>query len=342
MKKSIIAGLAVFTALTLSVSLAACDQPADQESFRLPATAAQSYSFSAASAGSIIDAMNDDQSVPQAPDTEPDAAPAPDDTAPNPGSDLTPETDQTIPDETPDELDPLDNYMMLAESLLSNGAYSTAYETSDRENYEIKAVIGFSELTGEKIEYVMYYNENNRKTETEEDDGEIETETKADIEGVLVIDGADYAFRGETKSETESEHGSEETEYETQFTVNLGENKFMRVELKSEYDAKDNEREEEFSYCIIENGEVIERCSLELEEERDETEIEFRMTSGSQSQIFYFEQEDGHAIKIKVGSRESNQVYIVRVVTDNDGNTSYVYETKGGNEYRHQRHSDHD
>ena len=152
-------------------------------------------------------------------------------------------------------------------------------------------------------------------------DDENETETRANIAGVLVIDGTDYAFDGRTETETEGN----ESEIKTQFTVTLGENKF--------------------SYVISENGSVTEKSTFKLEQERDETEIEFKLSKGSESQIFYFEQEADkkNAIRITVGSRESKQVYFVTIGTDENGNTVYVYETAGGGRFEcERRHNDHD
>ncbi len=338
MKKLIMAGLATVTALTLSLGIAACDSNAGKrkdESFERPTTAAQSYSFSAASAGTIISAMNDGSAAQTA-------------TAKALAASRAAVTDE-------ETISSLNNYMMLVESLLSDGSFGTKYEASDRPEYAVKAIVSYSDITGEALSYTMYYNESDKTTRTENDDrgrrddfddrydfddhDENETETRANIAGVLVIDGTDYAFDGRTETETEGN----ETESKTQFTVTLGENKFMRVEQESENEA--NEREEEYSYIISENGSVTEKSTFKLEQERDETEIEFKLFRGSESQIFYFEQDADkqNSIRITVGSRDSKQVYFVTIETDENGNTVYVYETADGGRFEcERRHNDHD
>ncbi len=333
MKKLIMAGLATVTALTLSLGIAACDSNAGKlkdESFERPTTAAQSYSFSAASAGTIISAMNDGSAAQTA-------------TAKALAASRAAVTDE-------ETISSLNNYMMLVESLLSDGSFGTKYETSDRPEYAVKAIVSYSDITGEALSYTMYYNESDKTTRTENDDrgrrddfddrydfddhDENETETRANIAGVLVIDGTDYAFDGRTETETEGN----ETESKTQFTVTLGENKTMRVEQESESETA--EREEEYSYIISENGTVTERSTFKLEQERDETEIEFTLLRGGESQIFFFEQDADkrNAIRITVGSRDSKNVYFVTVGTDENGNEVYVYETANGGRFECERH----
>ena len=197
MKKLVLAGMTALTALALSVGAAACSpDSAAKNEFELPQTAAQSYSFSAASAGTIISAMNGGSAAQTA-------------------RALTAVTDEATIAE-------LNDYMMLVESLLSDGSFGTVYETSDRPEYAVKAVISYTDITGAKLGYTMYYNESNQNTHTESDwdDGRLEeeSETRADIDGVLVIDGADYPFSGRTKTETEGN----ESESETTFSVQMG------------------------------------------------------------------------------------------------------------------------
>lgn len=354
MKKLIMAGLTTVTTLALSLGFTACGDTNNlkNESFEHPTTTAQSYSFSAASAGTIISAMNGGSAAQTA------------------SAKALAIGKTTVTDE--DTIASLNNYMMLVESLLSDGSFGTKYETSDRSEYAIKAVVSYTDITGETISYEMYYNETDKTVKSEngenkkygeqngmnvsryhdddyDDDDDFddrydrdddnETETKANIAGVLVIDGTDYDFSGRTETETEGN----ESESKTQFTVTLGENKFMRVEQESENEA--NEREEEYSYIISENGSVTEKSTFKLEQERDETEIEFKLFQGPESQIFYFEQDADkqNSIRITVGSRDSKQVYFVTIENDENGNTVYVYETADGGRFEcERRHNDHD
>lgn len=324
MKKLVLAGMATLTALTLSLGVAACSNTGKNE-FELPQTEAQSYSFSAASAGSIISAMNGGSAAQTA------AAKAL----------------STVTDE--ETIGELNNYMMLVESLLSDGSFGTTYETSDRPEYAVKAVVSYTDITGTKLGYTMYYNEDNKTSHTESDwdDGRLEqeTESRADIDGVLVIDGADYPFSGRTKTETEGN----EAESKTTFTVQMGTTteglaRVMRVEQESE--SEHDEREEEYSYIISEGRTEIERSTLKVEQERGESEIEMDVRKDGKTQIFYFEKESGkrNTIRITVGSNGSAQEYIVRVVTDENGNSYYEYSTRDGGSFQLHRYGreDHD
>ena len=327
MKKLIMAGLATVTTLALSLGFAACDgtNSLKNETFERPTTAAQSYSFSAASAGTIISAMNGGSAAQTA------SAKA-----------LAMGT-SVVTDE--DTISSLNNYMMLVESLLSDGSFGTKYETSDRSEYAIKAVVSYTDITGETISYEMYYNETNKTVKSENG----ENKKYGEQNGMNVRhdddddDDDDFDDRYDRDDDNETETEGNESESKTQFTVTLGENKFMRVEQESENEA--NEREEEYSYIISENGSVTEKSTFKLEQERDETEIEFKLFQGPESQIFYFEQDADKqdSIRITVGSRDSKQVYFVTIETDENGNTVYVYETADGGRFEcERRHNDHD
>ena len=237
----------------------------------------------------------------------------------------------------------LNDYMMLVESLLSDGSFGTVYETSDRPEYAVKAVISYTDITGAKLGYTMYYNESNQKTHTESDwdDGRLEeeSETRADIDGVLVIDGADYPFSGRTKTETEGNESESETTFSVQMgTTAEGLQKVMRVNQESE--SEHDETEEEYSYTIYEGRTETERSTLKVEQERGETEIEMTVRKNGQSQVFSFEKEadERNAIHITVGGNGSVEEYVVRVLTDENGNTYYEYSTRDGGSFHFSRH----
>ena len=153
----------------------------------------------------------------------------------------------------------------------------------------------------------------------------------------MVVDGIDYAVRG--MKETEEETG--ESEIETTFIVTLSDTRSMYVEQSAETEGRDVERS--YEYSVREGKTVIEACSFEYERESgDETEIEFHLWSrgenGNTSQIFYFEQDEREngAIRIRVGDKNSSQVYTVRIVNNGDGTSRYVYEY-GGRTYEKDR-----
>ena len=112
----------------------------------------------------------------------------------------------------------------------------------------------------------------------------------------------------------------------------------MRVNRESE--SEHDETEEEYSYTIYEGRTETERSTLKVEQERGETEIEMTVRKNGQSQVFSFEKEadERNAIHITVGGNGSVEEYVVRVLTDENGNSYYEYSTRDGGSFHFSRH----
>lgn len=256
-------------------------------------SAAEAFGFSAASAGMLISAMADGAAVTAA---------------------------DTVQDGVTAELD---NYMALVESILSDGGFNAVAEESDRAEYAVKTVISYRGMDGSALSYVMYYNETLRPDYDDDRDDRDENEQDFSIEGVMVIDGTDYAIRGVRS--TESEPG--ETEDETEFVVTLSATSRMVVEYGTETEGSESERE--YNYSLYENNRLVERSTFEYESERGETEIEMTYRKDGVTTVFFFDKElvrGEEVIRIRVGSAQSSDAYYVHIVTDADGGTHYEYE----------------
>ena len=256
-------------------------------------SAAEAFGFSAASAGMLISAMADGAAVTAA---------------------------DTVQGGVTAELD---NYMALVESILSDGGFKAVAEESDRAEYAVKTVISYRGMDGSTLSYVMYYNETLRPDYDDDRDDRDENEQDFSIEGVMVIDGTDYAIRGVRS--TESEPG--ETEDETEFVVTLSATSRMVVEYGSETEGSESERE--YNYSLYENNRLVERSTFEYESERGETEIEMTYRKDGVTTVFFFDKElvrGEEVIRIRVGSAQSSDAYYVHIVTDADGGTHYEYE----------------
>lgn len=304
MKKKFIVFIVTALALALTLGLVGCAPPDDNNSNGIfdDLTSTESvYAFSAASAGMIIDSMN--------------------------GASVSPSNmaaflaSETLTDETaqqPDEMfSTLDNYMSLVESLLNEGGYSMTESESDREEYTDKITVTYTDINGNKGEYVMYFNKTASVIE-QDDDGE--QEENYSIEGILVIGENEYAISGTRDIETERD----ESEAETEFVVTLGENRLMYVEQSIE--SEGDETEQEYSYIIRENGQVIERSSFSYEQEDDETELKMSAFKDGETTVFHFEKEtrNGEEVLIlRVGDKQSGQSYIITADEDGQG---YTYE----------------
>lgn len=348
MKKIITILIIAALAAALAISLVACNtgddggytrpdgsfNPGGTGGFGELDTPEEIYGFSAASAGMLISAMNGDAAATAAAEsTDIPADPGTGETPIDPGTGETP-ADPGTGTEIPSEpvvdsvTAELDGYMALVESLLSDGGFNVTTEASDREGYQVKSVVTYRDMHGNAIGYTMYYNEVLIPDyDDDDDDDRDEIEEEYYIEGIMIVDGAEYPIRGERSSESEPGESEEETE----FIVTLSSTRRMVVEQSVE--TEDGEHEREYNYVIYEGRNVIERSTFEYEVEYGETEIEMTHYKDGVNTVFFFDKEMRHGkevIRIRVGSTASPTAsYIVNLVENADGTTSYTYERIG-------------
>ena len=348
MKKIITILIIAALAAALAISLVACNtgddggytrpdgsfNPGGTGGFGELDTPEEIYGFSAASAGMLISAMNGDAAATAAAEsTDIPADPDTGETPVDPGTGETP-ADPGTGTEVPSEpvvdsvTAELDGYMALVESLLSDGGFNVTTEASDREGYQVKSVVTYRDMHGNAIGYTMYYNEVLIPDYDDDDDDDWdEIEEEYYIEGIMIVDGAEYPIRGERSSESEPGESEEETE----FTVTLSSARRMVVEQSVETEGGEHERE--YNYVIYEGRKVIERSTFEYEVEYGETEIEMTHYKDGVNTVFFFDKEMRHGkevIRIRVGSTASPTAsYIVNLVENADGTTSYTYERIG-------------
>ena len=348
MKKIITILIIAALAAALAISLVACNtgddggytrpdgsfNPGGTGGFGELDTPEEIYGFSAASAGMLISAMNGDAAATAAAEsTDIPADPGTGETPVAPGTGETP-ADPGTGTEIPSEpvvdsvTAELDGYMALVESLLSDGGFNVTTEASDRDGYQVKSVVTYRDMHGNAIVYTMYYNEVLIPDDDDDDDDDRdEIEEEYYIEGIMIVDGAEYPIRGERSSE--SEPG--ESEDETEFIVTLSSTRRMVVEQSVETEGGEHERE--YNYVIYEGRNVIERSTFEYEVEYGETEIEMTHYKDGVNTVFFFDKEMRHGkevIRIRVGSTASPTAsYIVNLVENADGTTSYTYERIG-------------
>lgn len=305
--------LALSLALVLAVGLVACNAPTGggnvNGKFDALNTTESVYGFSAASAGMVISSMNGAQTACEVAtaaddddDDEVDNAPA------NGAEDVVIDTAQ------------LDQYMALVESLLSDGNFDIKSQTSDRDGFEEKMIVSYKDLSGNTLNYIMYYNQVLTDSETDDEDGEVEE--KFSIDGVMVIDEKDYVVHGERKIETEQG----ESENETEFVVTLDNNRTLRV--KQSLEIEDDETEQKYSYSLYDGETLVERSTFSYESEQGETELKMSTFKDGKTQVVYFEKElkgDKEVIEIHIGKGKAGKGYIVNVNVDENGNKSYTY-----------------
>ena len=339
MKKIITILIIAALAAALAISLVACNtgddggytrpdgsfNPGGTGGFGELDTPEEIYGFSAASAGMLISAMNGDAAATAAAEsTDIPADPGTGETPADPGTGTEIPSEPVVDSVTAE----LDGYMALVESLLSDGGFNVTTEASDREGYQVKSVVTYRDMHGNAIGYTMYYNEVLIPDDDDDDDDDRdEIEEEYYIEGIMIVDGAEYPIRGERSSESEPGESEEETE----FIVTLSSTRRMVVEQSVE--TEDGEHEREYNYVIYEGRKVIERSTFEYEVEYGETEIEMTHYKDGVNTVFFFDKEMRHGkevIRIRVGSTASPTAsYIVNLVENADGTTSYTYERIG-------------
>ena len=338
MKKIITILIIAALAAALAISLVACNtgddggytrpdgsfNPGGTGGFGELDTPEEIYGFSAASAGMLISAMDTGAASTAAESTDIPADPGTGETPADPGTGAEIPSEPVVDNVTAE----LDGYMALVESLLSDGGFNVTTEASDREGYQVKSVVTYRDMHGNAIGYTMYYNEVLIPDYYDDDDDDRdEIEEEYYIEGIMIVDGAEYPIRGERSSESEPGESEEETE----FIVTLSSTRRMVVEQSVE--TEDGEHEREYNYVIYEGRNVIERSTFEYEVEYGETEIEMTHYKDGVNTVFFFDKEMRHGkevIRIRVGSTASPTAsYIVNLVENADGTTSYTYERIG-------------
>lgn len=339
MKKIITILIIAALAAALAISLVACNtgddggytrpdgsfNPGGTGGFGELDTPEEIYGFSAASAGMLISAMDTGAASTAAESTDIPTDPGTGETPADPGTGTEIPSEPVVDSVTAE----LDGYMALVESLLSDGGFNVTTEASDREGYQVKSVVTYRDMHGNTIGYTMYYNEVLIPDYDDDDDDDDwdEIEEEYYIEGIMIVDGAEYPVRGERSSESEPGESEEETE----FIVTLSSTRRMVVEQSVE--TEDGEHEREYNYVIYEGRKVIERSTFEYEVEHGETEIEMTHYKDGVNTVFFFDKEMRHGkevIRIRVGSTASPTAsYIVNLVENADGTTSYTYERIG-------------
>ncbi|MGN1373335.1 MAG: hypothetical protein ACI4VK_04735, partial [Candidatus Coproplasma sp.] len=244
------------------------------------------------------------------------------------GSGETPE--QPADELTDEQLSTVNNYMGLVENLLANGGLSYVRTESDREGYEVKEVISFSDLEGNVITYVMYYNSTLEYVETDFHHDKEETESVYVIEGIVIIDGVEYALEGRSEVETKGD----ETETETYFKVTLADGSYIIMEQETEAD------ETELVYKVVSDKKVTEKIKFEYETEDGETELKMTVEKDGVKTSLKFKQETEEGvsyIKVTAKGAESDISFKIEVTQDEEGNNVYQYNfgDKTKEMYRH-------
>ena len=168
----------------------------------------------------------------------------------------------------------------------------------------------------------MYYNSNLEYVETDFDDDEEETESRYTIEGIVIIDGVEYALEGYS----EIEISGDESESEIYFKVTLADGSYIIMEQEAETD------ETELVYKVVSDKQVVEKIKFEYEIENGHTELKMIVEKdGIKTSLKFSEETELGITFIKVTAKggESDISFKIAVTQDEEGNNVYQY-TFGG------------
>ncbi|MDE6059050.1 MAG: hypothetical protein K2G44_03315 [Clostridia bacterium] len=221
------------------------------------------------------------------------------------------------------QADKFNEYFNMLDSFLGEDLVSTtAVKNTDEAyaDYETKLTINGRDLDGEKVTYVMYYTETHVRTTVDKD----EKKEEYTLVGVMVMDGGDYALRGEREYETE--RGETENELRIRAYPDIAD-KTTYVQMEQENSEETGETEQEYVYSVYQNGTLVEKTAVEFETERkgnkEEVEYELEFLQGSAKGKYKVEKET------KNGVVEMKVKYTI----DGKSGTFRIRQTKDGYEY---------
>lgn len=193
-------------------------------------------------------------------------------------------------------------YLSLVESLLSDGGIkSTPVEPGMGCEFGMK--VESADLIGGTSGYILYYDKIFLGSEVDEG----EREDNYSIEGYLVTESATYPVTGNYQTETESEDGEHESESELFFRAYTDEGMRSYIEVTQEYETEsedgETENESEYVYSVYDAGVLVERMTVEYEEEQNELELNMtierrRADGGYEKEELSFEDEVEDGVRV--------------------------------------------
>ena len=236
--------------------------------------------------------------------------------------------------EVKEQTERFNEYFTALDSFLGEDIVSTDTQanTDSRYEYDTKMTVKGKDFNGDTVIYTMYYTETLAETETDDEEGETESEYR--LEGIMSIDGEDYSLEGERTEETEKDET--ETELKIRAYADITD-KTTYIQMEQERSEEEGEIETEYVYSVYVNGELVEQTAVEFEKEnknnKTETEYELEFRSGATKGKYLLEREekgDRTAIKVKYEIDGKKGVFHIREFTDDAGNKKYEYSYSDG------------
>jgi len=233
----------------------------------------------------------------------------------------------TAEDDVKSQAEKFNEYFTALDSFMGEEIVTTVSEknTDEKYPYETKLTINGKDFNGNAVQNIMYFTETLYKSEKDDD----EEETTYKLNGVLVVDGKDYALEGERSLEREEDETEDELKIRAYADIA---DKTSYVEMSQEYSVEDKETETEYVYSVYSKGELIEQTAVEFETEKKpnkeevEYELEFRKGEAKGRYEVDRETKDGRVqIKVKydIDGKQGNFHIIEK--TNENGEKRYEY-----------------
>lgn len=190
------------------------------------------------------------------------------------------ETDVT---DVTDRMSAFDRYFTALDSFFGDDIVTTRSEINNDSAYPYYAKLTVTGLDfdGNTVEYVMYYNETFESDSALRPDRYARQERrKADkkkytLNGVMLLDGAEYLLEGEREAESDDD----ETENELLIRAYADpDDKTTYVQMEQEISVESDEHEVEFIYTTVMNGKTVEQTSVEFEKKTDDDSAKTEFT----------------------------------------------------------------
>ncbi len=234
-----------------------------------------------------------------------------------------------------EQIDTINKYMALVESLLSDGAIKGEGIAGEM-GYAYGMTVSYTDLLGDSVSYVMYYDKIFLEGETEDD----ETEESYSLSGILVIEDTVYPVEG--SYETEFSEGETENELYFKAFTDTEKNSYIEVEQETETEEYDgeSETEKEYVYSVYSKNKLIEKTEIQYETEEDELELKMTVSKDGKKEelIFNDETEDGERVLFVRGNIDGEDVRFRIYIRQ--GEYHYVFEN--GESSDHDRFDDDD
>ena len=234
------------------------------------------------------------------------------------------------------QIDTINRYLSLAESLLSDGSI-VGESIAGGEGYGYGMNVLYTDLLGNTVSYTLYYDKEFLSGETDEE----EREENYAITGVLLLDeNTQYPVEGNYQTETDGEESENELYFKAYTNAARTSYIEVRQEHESETEDAETETETEYVYSVYAQGALTERIAVEYESEEGELELKMTITgSGVRDELTFRSGTDsGESVLFASGTVNGESVRFRVYIRE--GKYHYVFED--GSSSDHDRYDDDD